>query len=207
MGDTQTKEIDLGNDALINEMLRDAKTVQLPSELTSNPVIHKGDATQPAPMTVKEISGAGYVYVWDTRTFEKIPILYYMLPSKLRSRREDGSFRFTTTEPKEKPYRGTIKCMLHADSPNRKHFDELGFRVCPKSNITNQHQLRLHMMHRHRQEWTAIEQERQDKERQEDRALQRLLLSNQLKQVEKEAPLEAPLYVSEKKKPVGRPKK
>ncbi len=201
--DTQTKEIDQ-NDALINEMLRDAKPVQLPSELSTNPVIHKGDAIQPAPTIVKEISGAGYVYVWDTRTFEKIPILYYMLASKLRSRRPDGSYRFTTVEPKEKPYRGTIKCLLHSEGENRKHYDELGYRVCLKSNITNPHQLRLHMLHRHPQEWHDIEQERIDVEKKEDRALQRLLLSNQMKQETKAEP--APLYISEKK-PVGRPKK
>jgi len=204
--DTQTIEQD--NEALIAEMLSHAERVELPSELSQNPVVHKGDEALPAPMTVKELSSAGYVYVWETRSYERIPILFYMLSSKLRQRRPDGSYRFTTVAPKEKPFRGTTKCLLHPLAENRKHFDDLGFRVCNKSNITNPHQLRLHMMHRHPQEWAAIEQERIDMERQEDRALQRLLLSNQMKQEKVEEP---PVYVSDnpakpKSKPKGRPK-
>jgi hypothetical protein len=167
----------LENEALIQQMLRDAKKVELPSELTSNPVIHKGDETLAAPMTVKEVSSAGYVYVWDTRTFERIPIIYYMLPSKMRQKRDDGSFRFTTNDPGRLPKRGTLKCMLHPDSPNRAHYDELGFRVCKKSNLTNQYQLKQHMIHKHPQEWATIEEERKEREKEEDRALQRLILA------------------------------
>lgn len=166
-------------EVLIQEMLRDAKITEIPSKLRTNPVIHKGDDILQAPMTVKEISSAGYVWVWDTQSYEKVPILYYMLPSKLRQRRPDGSFRFTTTDPGKLPVRGTIKCMLHQNEESRAHYDELGFRVCGKDNITNQFQLSQHMRKKHPQEWAAIEQERTDKEKAEDRALQRLLLAAQ----------------------------
>jgi len=172
MEDTQNRE------ALIQEMLRTAKKTDIPTGLQD--VIHKGDEELGAPMTVHEIKSSGYVYVWDTRTFEKVPILYYMLPSKLRQRREDGSYRFTTVDPKKMPYRGAIKCLLHTDSPSRKHYDELGFRTCPKSNISNQHQLKQHMLKKHRQEWETIEDERKDRERQEDRELQRALLGGKV---------------------------
>ncbi len=179
------------NEALIAEMLRDSKPTELPSSLTKEPVINKGDETLEAPMTVRAISSAGYVWVWDSRTFEKIPILYYMLPSKLRTRRKDGSFRFTTVDPKQKPKRGTVKCLLHKDSESRTRYDGLGFRVCPKDNITNEYQLKQHMNKKHPQEWKAIEDERKEEERQEDRALQRLILG---KAVEGKPPV----YVSKK---------
>ena len=198
MAEDTLKTMEQQNEALIQEMLRDAKKTEIPSELRTNPVIHKGDETLQAPMTVKEISSAGYVWVWDSRTFEKIPILYYMLPSKLRQRRPDGSFRFTTTDPKEKPIRGTIKCMLHKEGESRKHYDELGFRGCLKENIPNQYQLKQHMLKKHPQEWAAIEAERIDKEKAEDRALQRLLLASQMEKVKAEE--KAPLYVSDKDK-------
>jgi len=174
--DSQTTTMEQENEALIQEALRDAKPTELPGDLTANPVIHRGDETLEAPMTVKEISSAGHVYVWDSRTFEKIPILYYMLPSKLRLRRQDGSFRFTTSDPHRLPKRGSIKCLLHKNSPQRVHFNELGFRVCPKDNITNQHELKQHMLKKHKQEWAAIEDERKERERQEDRQLQHLIL-------------------------------
>jgi len=165
-----------GNQALIDEMIRDAKPAQVESELAKNPVVHKGDETLGAPMVVKEISSAGYVWVWDTRTFDRLPVLYYMLPQKLRQRREDGSFRFTTRDPGKLPKRGTIKCLLHEKGESREHYNTLGFVSCRKENITNLHQLRQHMSKKHPQEWKAIEEERKEKERQEDRELQHLLL-------------------------------
>ena len=185
MEDSQQQE------AMIQEMLRDAKKVEIPNDLMDNPVIHKGDETLEAPMVVRHISSAGYVYVWDSRTFERIPILYYMLAKKMRLRRKDGSFRFTTVDPKQLPVSGKIKCMLHIDGENREHYDALGFRTCPKENITNPYQLKQHMLKKHKQEWAAIEEERKEKERQEDRALNKLLLKSQL-------PEKPPLYVSEK---------
>ena len=183
------------NEELIQEMLRNAKPSEIPGELTRNPIIHKGDETNPAPMVVNQVTSAGYVYVWETDTYEKVPILYYMLPSKLRQRRPDGSYRFTTIDPGRKPIRGAIKCMLHAEAENREHYDSLGFRICKKSNITNQYQLEQHMTKRHPQEWAAIKAEKVAREREEDRALQRLILQNQTKQLG-----ERELYVSDKDK-------
>lgn len=186
MEDTQKKAIEQDNEDMIQEMLRSAKPTEIEDVLSKNPIIHKGSEDQPAPMVVSKVSSAGYVWIWETDTFEKVPCLYYMLPSKLRSRRPDGSYRFTTIDPGQKPKRGDIKCMLHKDSPNRQHFNELGFRTCPKSNITSRYQLEQHMVKRHPQEWKSIEQERLAKEREEDRALQHLILN----QVARNAPQE-----------------
>jgi len=181
------------NESLIAEQLRDAKLVELPSELKENPVIHRGDEELDAPMTVRELTSAGYVYVWDSRTYERAPVLYYMLPSILRRRRIDGSFIWTTNDPKQLPKRGTMKCLLHKDSPNRKEYDEMGLRVCEKSNIPNAQEVKMHMLKKHPREWDTIEDQRKERERQEDRAFQRTLYEA----VGKE---KAPLYVSAKDK-------
>jgi len=214
-GTEQSTLVDKEREALIAEMLREANPVELPSELLKNPVIHTGkDETLQAPMVVNKISSAGYVYIWETDTYEKVPVLYYMLAQKLRQRRPDGGYRFTTVNPGKLPKRGTIKCMLNKEAEDRKHYDDLGFRVCPKANITNQYQLQQHMKKRHPQEWAAIDAEKKEKEKAEDRALQRLLLTNQLNTMSKPkeeskpeiAPAQetieekAPLYVSEKDK-------
>lgn len=186
------------NESLIQEALRDAKLVDLPSELKKNPVIHRGDETLEAPMTVKELSSAGYVYVWDSRTFERAPVLYYMLPSILRRRREDGSFIWTTNDPKQLPKRGTLKCLLHKDSPDRKEYDRMGLRTCKKSNIINAFEVKQHMSKKHPKEWQAIEDARKDRERQEDRSFQRTLY--EAVGGKTVGTSEAPLYVSKKDK-------
>jgi hypothetical protein len=199
--DTRTE---MNNEAMIQEMLRNSEKVELPSDLTDNPVIHRGDETLEAPMVVNKISSAGYVYVWDTRTYEKAPVLYYMLPAKMRQRRPDGSFRFTTVDPGKKPWRGNIKCRLHKEDPDRKHFDDLGFRYCNKENLVNPHALSQHMRLKHPQEWAQIEEERKDRIEKEDRELQRAVLGK-IAQVEVKQG-EVPLYISDKK-PRGRPRK
>lgn len=201
--DTRTTE---ENETLVEEMLRDAQTFEPPVE---TPVIHRGDGELDAPMIVKEMTSAGYVYVWDSRTGEKMPVLYYMLAQKLRTRRPDGSYRFTTKDPKITPYRGKLKCYLHKDHPDRVKMDTLGFRICIKDNITNAHQLTQHMRLKHPQEWAHIEEERKEKERQEDRELQRAILGRVVRNQEEseevettavavENTTEAPLYVSDK---------
>ena len=192
------------NESLIAEQLRDAKLVELPSELKENPVIHRGDETLDAPMTVKELTSAGYVYVYDSRTFERAPVLYYMLASILRRRRPDGSFIWTTNDPKKLPKRGTMKCLLHKDSPDRRLYDEMGFRTCTKSLIPNAFEVKQHMTLKHPKEWQAIEDLRKERERQEDRAAQKTLyeaVGGKVNPVEEKPPEEKPpLYVSDKDK-------
>lgn len=162
-------------ETLIQEMLRDAQSTELPSDLKTNPVVHRPDGELAVPMTVHEISSAGYVRAWDTRTFEEVAILYYMLPQKLRQRRKDGSFRFTTNDPKRAPVQGNIKCILHKDDPKREIWDTRGYSICPKSNIKNPYELRQHMLRKHPAEWKGMEEERAERERQEDRELYRSL--------------------------------
>jgi len=196
---TQKQKLDPEREALIQEMLRDAEKTELPSDLTDNPVLNPEDKIAP-PTVVNKISSAGYVWVWDTRTYERIPILYYMLPAKMRVRRPDGSYRFTTVDPGKKPMRGTYKCLLHKDAPDRAHYDDLGFRVCPKDDLYNQHQVRRHMQLKHPAEWATIEEERIDREHKEDRELQRRLLGKAVGQPEVKQEEERPLYVSNKDK-------
>ena len=196
------------NEQLIQEMLRDAKTAELPSELRTNPVIHAGDETLPVPIVVRHLLGANYVWVWDTRSFEKICVLGYMLANKLRQRRPDGSFRFTTNDPGQEPKHGTIKCMLHPEGENRKHYDDLGFRACPKNNITNEYQRQQHMVKKHPQEWLAIKAEKDEREKAEDRTLQRLLIAQQVNKIV-DKPVDKPVSEQIDKpvdKPVDKPK-
>lgn len=197
---TRTDTTAMENEALIAEMLRDAKKAEVDSELKRNPVIHKGDEEMPAPMTVKEMTDAGYVWIYNTQTGEQIPCLYYMVPAKLRIKnKETGAFQFTTNDPGFRPKMGTLKCMLHPEGPNREHYDEMGLRTCKKSNITNNHQLRQHMIRKHKQEWEAIQEEIKQREREEDRAMQKLMMAGVLGKMKAEDSPETPPAATSKK--------
>jgi len=178
------------NRELVEEMLV-AKTAPEPG--TQDKVIQKGDDESPR-MTIKWISSAGYVWVWDNRTGECSKINRNMLETQLRKKRLDGSRVFTTINPKIPVKRGNLKCMLHAKDPNREQYDALGLPTCRKENITSPYQVRRHMEKRHPQEWAAIKEEITRKEKEEERQLRESLIKMG------QAKVEAPLYQKEAKK-------
>jgi len=177
-----------GKDELIEEMLVTAEKAGHPSDKPR--VVDEADSS--TPTVAYKVSSAGYVFIYDTRTGDRSRTNRNMLPTQLKKRRADGSPVFTTKKPSFSPARGTFKCMLHIDDPNREHYNALGLATCRKSNLTNAYQVRRHMQKRHPVEWEVIEEERKAKEKAEDREFQRELMG---RAVEK-----APLYVSDKDK-------
>ena len=180
---------DTNNKELIEEMVREAKGAPEPGTMQRGQVIEgEGDT----PMITHSLASAKYVYLYNTKTGLRIPCNRNMLRAQLQKKREDGTLRFTTIDPHITRKRGTYKCLLHPDDPNRNHYDDLGFAVCHKK-LTSPYQVKRHMGKRHKSEWAAIEEERKDRERQEDRDFQRQLMAK----VTEERP---PLYISKKDK-------
>jgi len=144
----------------------------------------KLDETEPlTEMSPVKMQSAGYVYIYNTRTAERSICNRNMLVAHLRKKRPDGSLVFTTRKPRVGPRRGTLKCMLHPDEPNRSHYDGLGLATCRKANLTSRYQVRRHMEKRHKAEWATIKEEITNKEKEEareerkqDRKLQEALL-------------------------------
>jgi len=163
------------NEMLIEEMLNRAEKAKEPG--TNEKVIHRGDEETP-PSVMTELKSAGYVYLYETTTGERSTANRNMLLSLLRIKNPDGNPRFTTQKPSYSPHQGTLKCLLHPGAPNRTHYNELGLPVCKKSNITAPYMVEQHMKKRHPSAWATIEKERTDRERQEDRDLQKLLIQS-----------------------------
>ena len=193
------------NDALIEEMMRNAGVADEPGEMNKAQVVHRGDDELEAPMVAMKPKSAGYTYIYDSRTGERSICNNNMLRQHLLKKRDDGSFVFTTKDPKIPLKRGTLKCLLHLDNPNRAHYDDLGLPTCRKANLTSPFQVTRHMQKRHKQEWATLEQERLAKKEQDDRDFQRAMMSGMRPQAEPTAEveptigtLEAPLYVSDK---------
>jgi len=193
--DTQTK-VEKENEQLIEEMLANAEKADEPGELVKNPVIHRGDGDVPSPMVMSSLKSAGHSRMWDTKTGVESLTNNNMLATQLKKMRPDGTRVYTTTKPLVAPKRGDYKCLLHIGDPNRKHYDDLGLAVCPKDNLNSPFQVRRHMEKRHKTEWAAIEQERTDREKKEDRDFQKQLMSRALG--ETRVTEEAPLYISRK---------
>jgi len=142
-----------------------------------NREIDQGGESLEMPMVTASHSHAGYVYVYHIPTGERRAINKNMLPTQLKKTLEDGTPAFSLrpiANPRIKAPQ-KLKCMLHADDPNRNMWDGLGFPVCNKANLTSPYQVSRHMQRRHRDEWATMEQQRETKERDEDREAQRLL--------------------------------
>lgn len=196
MEDTINKD-----DAMLEEMLRDVE--EFASETKTGTVVHKGDEDVPAPVIISSIEGGGKVKVYDTKTGEMSWVLYNrdtggMLRGALRQKNPDGTHRFQLKKPPFEPPKGTLRCYLHPDNPERELYNKMGLPVCRKSNITAPYMVEKHMKNRHPTAWAIIEKEKVDREKKEDREFNRSLIS--LASGKTVGTPEAPLYVSKKDK-------
>lgn len=185
MEDT-TKVVETQDEAenveFIEEMIRNAEVAEEPGEVTAKQVVHKGDKEVPVPMIVSGVTSAGYIKIYDTKTGEVSITNRNMLPTQLKKKHpDDGTNMFTTVNPHIPIKVGTYKCKLHPDDPDRRYYDSLGLPVCKKANLTSPFQVRRHMEKRHKMEWGAIEQQRADREKAEDRKLQQALIKSAIK--------------------------
>ena len=136
-----------------------------------------GDGEYKPPMIITDLSTAGWVLIYDTETREPSLCNRNAVPSQLKELRPNGLSVFTLLKPKEGPWRGDIKCFLHADQPDRARLDDLGFPTCRKATLPNVYQAGLHAEYKHRNEWAAVREEKEREQADEDRLIQRELLN------------------------------
>ena len=116
------------------------------------------------------------IQVWSMQNGEPISIPRKMLENTLKKRLDDGRYAFTARQEEAPVYRkGTLKCFLHPESPERVILNEIGLSgiSCPASQIANAHSKRIHAQHRHKQEWEAYQDYIDSQEREEDREQRR----------------------------------
>jgi hypothetical protein len=158
------------------ELIEEAESAPEPGSFNRRQVIHSPSDTFPIDVQVASLESAGYVYVYDTETGERSVINRNMLETQLSKLRPDGTRFFTTVKPAFEPKRGTLKCLLHPDDPDRGQYDSWGFPTCTKSNLISEFQVNRHVQIRHRMEWQTIYEERERQEKEEERNFQRQLL-------------------------------
>lgn len=159
--------------AAMQQMATEGKPVR------AGDIVHTGDSGLDAQMVVGKIVEPGIVEIYDTRSGERSLTSRHMLGLQLTKTRADGSQVFDIAPPRDakgkiiEPKRGKLKCWLHPKSPNRDLYDSWGLLTCTKENLPSLQQVKNHMRRRHKQEWEAIENERIERERNEDREMQR----------------------------------
>ena len=138
--------------------------VQMPSKET------------PWGITIEEMESAGWVTVWDKFTGEPSKINRNMLVAQLLKVNDEGVRCFTTVKPSFEPWRGSTLCMLHPDAEERAMYDRMGLPVCKSGNLASNFQMRLHMQHRHKNEWAQIQDIEQQKVDEEERLVRQALI-------------------------------
>jgi len=158
----------------LEEMMLDAE--EAPEPGSRETVVNRPSADVPLPMTVGELSSAGWVYVWNQFTGDRSLCNRNTLGTQLLKRDEQGRRVFTTQDPGIRPARGNFLCMLHKDHPDRVFHDALGLPTCPAGHLRNEYNVRLHMQHRHRSEWAVLEDERRKQTEEEERQVRRAII-------------------------------
>lgn len=159
----------------IDRLLADTASLGEPGDVQAGDYVRKPggeSADKAAGMVVSDLASAGWSILYDTITREPSTVNNNMKSAQLGVRREDGTLVFTEIKPPEGPRRGNIKCFLHKDQPDRAKYAAMGFAACRKNTLPNQFQAENHARHKHREEWRAVEAEREARERSEDRAAQ-----------------------------------
>jgi len=194
--DTQEKAVQVTQtEAEQVEAWLKAKDAPEPGEFIKDRAIRDPELPEGVGMKLASVKSAGYVFVYHTKTGDRSIVNRNMLRTQLRKKLEDGSNAFSLMPPVDKegnvikPIAGTIKCMLHQESPNRADYDRMGFAVCKKANLPSLHAQEQHMRHRHHIEFESIEKIKKDTKEAEDREFQRNLyqkLAISLEQKQKE---------------------
>jgi len=162
--------------AIIMEEMQSAQKAPEPGTAGLRENLSEGVEGFEGKPRIKWLSSAGYTYVWDNRTGERSTINNNMLSTQLKKKRPDGSRIFTTIDPKIPVVSGNLKCLLHANNPDRKKYEHIVFTFCRKENLRNPYQVRRHMEKRHKDEWEAIKEENARIEKAEDREIKLAML-------------------------------
>lgn len=146
-----------------------------------------------------ELTSAGYCYLWDTQTGEKILTPKNIIELRLKRKRPEGTPFFTNTDPHIPQPLYSHKCLLHPEHKDREIYRKMGMPTCPSEHIKNEFEVENHMRAKHGNESKILDRvvEKEDRERliqmqtTQSEALQALLSKKEE---------EAPLYVSGKDK-------
>jgi len=152
-----------------------------PSYSQIGDIVARPTADSPGALRITDLRFKGYVQVWDTKTGDMSLQPKWLLWQTMRKKHEDGTPRFTQTDPKIAPHLGDdLVCPLNPSSPGHKFFKDKGFRPCTRAHIPHEDALWRHVRHSHKRAWDMHQLDIENRQRQEDRDLQQKILAAQV---------------------------
>jgi len=176
----------MGNNSLdgtsVHELALEAQDAIDDTDLKEGSFTHTPTANDPYAMIVEEASSAGKSVVYDIRDGEASIVNNNMLPSQLgKTDPETGKRIFTTRKADAPPIEvGEYLCLLHENHPDREYHESLGLGTCSKSNLRTMLDVRTHAQNRHRSEWAAITESRDQEREDQERRIRELTISQLL---------------------------
>lgn len=173
----------MGNNSLdgtsVHELALEAQDAIDDTDLKSGEFTHTPTADDPYAMIIEEASSAGKSVVYDIRNGEASIVNNNMLPSQLgKTDSETGKRIFTTRRADAPPVdSGKYLCLLHENHADREYHKSLGLGTCGKSNLRTMLDVRTHAQNRHRNEWAAITESRDQEREDQERKIRMLTLS------------------------------
>lgn len=109
---------------------------------------------------------------------EPIPMPQPIAALAIKKRYKGGGYMFTDKQEEAPEYKlGSIKCFLHADSPERASgaLAEVGIAsvFCPAEHLSSKYSRRVHAENRHGKRWAAYQEHMKELRDEADREAQR----------------------------------
>ena len=178
------------NDRIVAELAEQWAEAPEPGSARVGQIESRGNDDVPMPIVQSKLSSDGYVYIWDRYSGNSSLTNRNMLPVQMRKRFNDGPHKgelvFQRTDPSldkgwKAPKRNKLKCRLHQDDEDRQTWDEMGFPVCTKNNLVSPYHQGRHMQSKHKSEWAAIQDMQWQRENDEQKEFQRMLMAQAVK--------------------------
>ena len=152
--------------------------IQFPEPPLADGALDGGSDTRGSMAMASDPGSRDKITIYSTETGHPSRVLVNMLAKKLTQKLTDGRPVWSIAPTKEY-FVGENKCYLHPDHPMRAELDRIGLvdKTCPKKNIPSEFEVRQHMIHRHKQEMSVIEEARAAAEREEERAFRRMQMA------------------------------
>ena len=171
-------------DATIEEELAEVQARSHAGDFSSGDSEVESNLARPLHMTLRH----GDVAIYHTLEHDvRIVPEGDILNQALRKRLPDGKRAFSIHQ-QGNPVRGTIKCHMHPEHPDREKWRGLGFlNDCVAGGFTSEMDALAHMAGRHRRDWLRMKEQLDREERDMDRAFQREILARLTSNVPQQA--------------------